>query len=198
MGSIDDARRTAAAGLAVEDRRLELAGVRTAVLEGGAGPPVVLLHGPVANAFHWRRVIPALTERHHVVAPDLPGQGATPPTAAGSRGEVLAWLDALVDGTCEGPPVMVGLTLGGAIAASYAAEHPGRLESLVLVSRAIVAAASGRDESRGAHFRSDFPETRPSEDLAFTKVTLTGGELRLDWEGVRFTRVNPGKTLLAA
>ena len=85
MGSIDDARRTAAAGLAVEDRRLELAGVRTAVLEGGAGPPVVLLHGPVANAFHWRRVIPALTERHHVVAPDLPGQGATPPTAAGSR-----------------------------------------------------------------------------------------------------------------
>jgi fumarate reductase flavoprotein subunit len=72
------------------------------------------------------------------------------------------------------------------------------LESLVLVSRAIVAAASGRGESRGAHFRSDFPETRPSDDLAFTKVTLAGGELRLDWEGVRFTRVHPGKTLLAA
>jgi pimeloyl-ACP methyl ester carboxylesterase len=133
MSSIDVARKAAGAGLPVEDRSLELAGIRTAVLAGGAGPPIVLLHGPVANAFHWRRVIPALTERHRVVAPDLPGQGATAPTAGGTRAEVLEWLDALVDRTCDAPPAMVGLTLGGAIAASYAAEHPGRLESLVLV-----------------------------------------------------------------
>ena len=133
MSAIDDARRAATAGLPVEDRRLELAGVDTAVLEGGDGPPVVLLHGPVANAFHWRRVLPTLTERHHVVVPDLPGQGATAPTAGGTRAEVLAWLDALVDTTCDVPPAMVGLTLGGAIAACYAAERPGRLDSLVLV-----------------------------------------------------------------
>ena len=133
MRPIDDARRAATAGLPVEDRRLELAGVHTAVLEGGDGPPVVLLHGPVANAVHWRRVIPALAERHRVVAPDLPGQGATAPTAGGTPGEVLAWLDALLDRTCDAPPAMVGVTIGGAIAACYAAEHRGRLDSLVLV-----------------------------------------------------------------
>jgi len=133
MSTIDEARNAATAGLPVEDRRLELAGVRTAVLEGGAGHSVVLLHGPVANATHWGRVIPALTERHHVVAPDLPGQGASAATPGGTREEVLEWLDALVDQTCDAPPAMVGVTLGGAIAASYAAAHPGRLESLVLV-----------------------------------------------------------------
>jgi fumarate reductase flavoprotein subunit len=72
------------------------------------------------------------------------------------------------------------------------------LKSLVLVSRAIVVAATGREESRGAHFRSDFPETRPPDDLAFTSVTLDDGALRLGWGKVRFTRVAPGQSLLAA
>jgi fumarate reductase flavoprotein subunit len=72
------------------------------------------------------------------------------------------------------------------------------LKSLVLVSRAIVVAAAGREESRGAHFRSDFPEMRPPDDLAFTSVTLDDGTLRLGWGKVRFTRVAPGQSLLAA
>jgi len=41
----DDARRRLLAGAPVTERRLDLAGVSTAVLEGGDGPPVVLLHG---------------------------------------------------------------------------------------------------------------------------------------------------------
>ena len=44
MRSVDEARIAATAGLPVEDRRLECAGVTTAVLMGGEGPPVVLLH----------------------------------------------------------------------------------------------------------------------------------------------------------
>jgi hypothetical protein len=42
----DDARERLLAGIPVSERRLQLAGVSTAVLEGGDGPPVVLLHGP--------------------------------------------------------------------------------------------------------------------------------------------------------
>ena len=133
MSSITEARATAAEGLAVEDRRLQVAGIPTAVLEGGDGPPVVLLHGPIANGLHWLRVIPALTPRHRIVAPDLPGQGETAQTAGGTRDEVLEWLDALVEETCEGPAAVVGVTLGGAVATWYAAEHPERVDRLVLV-----------------------------------------------------------------
>ena len=64
-------------GLPVIERRLQVAGVSTAVLEGGAGPPILLLHGPGDFAGMWMRVIPDLVTTHRVVAPDLPGHGTT-------------------------------------------------------------------------------------------------------------------------
>ena len=64
------------AGLAVTERRLSLNGVTTAVLEGGEGAPVVLLHGPGAYAAHWLRIIPNLAATHRVIAPDLPGHAS--------------------------------------------------------------------------------------------------------------------------
>jgi fumarate reductase flavoprotein subunit len=67
------------------------------------------------------------------------------------------------------------------------------LKSLILVSRAIAAASLAREESRGAHFRSDFPAPKPDDGLAFTRVQLDGGAFALDWETVRFTRVQPGE-----
>ncbi len=72
------------------------------------------------------------------------------------------------------------------------------LKSLLLVSRAIVAASLAREESRGAHWREDFPDTRPDTDgLASTIVTLRDGAIALDRLPVRFTRVKPGESLLA-
>jgi hypothetical protein len=68
----DDARRQRLAGIPVTERRLELAGIQSAVLDGGEGPPVVLLHGPGESAVNWRWVNPALVETHRVIAPDLP------------------------------------------------------------------------------------------------------------------------------
>ena len=72
-----DAREQLLSGIAVTERRLTLAGVSTAVLEGGDGPPMVLLHGPGEFAAKWMRVIPELVKTHRVVAPDLPGHGAS-------------------------------------------------------------------------------------------------------------------------
>ena len=63
------------AGIPVTERRLQLAGVSTSVLEGGEGPPMMLLHGPGAYGAIWQQVIPELTTTHRVVAPDLPGHG---------------------------------------------------------------------------------------------------------------------------
>ncbi len=73
------------------------------------------------------------------------------------------------------------------------------LDSLLLVSRAIVAAAAAREESRGAHWREDFPDTRDeAAGLAHTLVTLEGGAVRLAWRDVAFTRLRPGQSLLPA
>ena len=130
----DDARARLLAEMPVTERRMQLAGVSTAVLEGGSGPPLVLLHGPGEFAAVWMRAIPDLVTTHRVVVPDLPGHGATDvgdglldPT------RVLAWLGELIDQTCPSPPVLVGHLLGGAIAARFAMAHPERVRALVLV-----------------------------------------------------------------
>src|SRR5512133_1102274 len=65
----DDAQRRLLAGAPVKERRLDLAGVSTAVLEAGDGPPVVLLHGQGGWAGMWLPVVPELADGHHVVAP---------------------------------------------------------------------------------------------------------------------------------
>jgi len=128
------ARERLLTGMPVTERRLELAGVSTAVLEGGGGPPVVLLHGAGEFAAVWLRVVPELTRTRRVVAPDLPGHGASvvtgdPPDA----GRVAAWLGELIERTCPSPPALVGHGLGGAIAARFAADQGDRVARLVLV-----------------------------------------------------------------
>jgi pimeloyl-ACP methyl ester carboxylesterase len=128
------ARERLQAELPVSERRLELAGISTNVLEGDDGPPVVLLHGPFANASHWRRVIPGLAASHRVIAPDLPGHGASGVSDGALDAEcAVAWLAELVEEMCPSPPAVVGHALGGALAARFAAEHPDRLAGLVLV-----------------------------------------------------------------
>ena len=129
-----DAREQLLAGIPVTERRVDIADVSTAVLEGGDGPPMVLLHGPGESAVWWMRVIPELVKTHRVVAPDLPGHGASAVTANPLDTDgVLAWLEELLEETCPEPPVLVGHLLGGAIAARYAADHGDRIRGLVLV-----------------------------------------------------------------
>jgi pimeloyl-ACP methyl ester carboxylesterase len=120
--------------LPVTERRLQVADISTAVLEGGDGPPVLLLHGPGEFAALWGRVIPELATTHRVIAPDLPGHGATGlPDGPLDRDRVRTWLGELIERTCASPPALVGHLLGGAIAARFAAERPDQLSRLVLV-----------------------------------------------------------------
>ncbi len=121
-------------GLDATERTVDLAGIPTAVLAAGSGPPLVLLHGPGEFKERWIRVIPALSKAHRTVAPDLPGHGQSETHPAGLDAErVFAWIDALLDDCCHGRPVLVGHILGGSVAARYTASRPGRIERLVLV-----------------------------------------------------------------
>lgn len=130
----NQARERMLAAMPVTERRLELAGISTAVLEGGDGPPIILLHGPGEYAAKWLRVIPELAKTHRVVAPDLPGHGTSEaPDGPLDADRVLAWLSELIELTCPTPPVLLEQILGGAIAARFAIEGGGRISQLVLV-----------------------------------------------------------------
>jgi len=123
------------AAMPMKERRLQLAGISTAVLEGGDGPPVVLLHGPGGNGAHFMRMVPQLVSSHRVVIPELPGHGASHVDDAASltADRVITWLGALIEQTCSGKPALVGQLLGGAIAARFAAAHGDRIRSLALI-----------------------------------------------------------------
>jgi alpha/beta hydrolase fold len=90
----EDVRARLLTGFPVTERRLSLNNLSTAVLEGGDGPPIMLLHGPAAYGAQWRQVIRDLVTTHRVIAPDLPGHGASdsidrPP----DREFIAGWLE---------------------------------------------------------------------------------------------------------
>ena len=70
--------------------------------------------------------------------------------------------------------------------------------SLCEVSAVIARAGELRENSRGAHFREDFPEPGPMETSYYTVARKVAGELKLEAVPVDFTIVRPGQTILGA
>lgn len=70
------------------------------------------------------------------------------------------------------------------------------LESLVDISRVITVSALARENSRGAHFREDFPEPGDLHASRYTRVSAPDGDLRLDMVPVSFDIVQPGQSLI--
>ncbi|HEX9672034.1 MAG TPA: FAD-binding protein [Burkholderiales bacterium] len=70
------------------------------------------------------------------------------------------------------------------------------LKNLLLVSKAIRASAMAREDSRGAHYRSDFPDVRDLDHSRYVCVGWRDGRFEISTRPVEFTRVRPGETLL--
>src|ERR1700689_5251367 len=80
---------------------------------GGAGEPVVLLHGWPQHSLQWHSVAPRLAERYQVVVPDLPGCGGSSiPRAGYDKRTIAAKVAELVHRLKLGPMKLVGYDHG--------------------------------------------------------------------------------------
>ena len=165
-------------GLPLAERTISLADVSTVVLEGGEGPPMVLLHGQGGFGAFMGGMAAQLVDRYRVVVPDLPGLGRSKigngpldPT------RVIGWLRQLVAETCDQPPILFGASLGGSIAARFAIQHPDELVKLILMDSGslarVPACALGAARSHQIH-ESPEPHQR-AEDAGGDLLRPTTG-----------------------
>lgn len=119
-------------------RRIAADGVTLAVLDEGAGPPVLLLHGFPDSSRVWRHQIPALADAGmRVIAPDLRGFGDSdrpPAVEAYSVGRSVADLIAVLDRLEVERAHVVGHDWGAGVAWALAAFVPERVDRLVVMS----------------------------------------------------------------
>ena len=101
----------------------------------GEGPLIVLVHGVAGNCDQWSQVIPLLSERFTVIAPDLLGHGqSAKPRGDYSLGAYASGIRDLMVALRKPRATMVGHSLGGGIAMQLAYQFPERCERLVLVA----------------------------------------------------------------
>jgi pimeloyl-ACP methyl ester carboxylesterase len=95
---------------------------------------LVLVHGAGSSATIWERVVERLGERWPVLAPNLPGHGGEAGPGRGSIQEYATWLEACLASQADGPVVLAGHSMGGAIALETALRRRVELAGLVLIS----------------------------------------------------------------
>lgn len=117
---------------------LQVAGVRLHVRDTGPrhAPVVILLHGLGSSLHTWEPWASTLSDRFRVVRFDLPGFGLTgpDPTNDYSDARAVAVLAALMDTLSVQHASLIGNSMGGKLAWQFAAEHPDRVDKLVLIS----------------------------------------------------------------
>lgn len=103
--------------------------------EAGQGPVLLLIHGMGGTFENWQEVVEPLSRHHKVIAPDLPGHGASGPGGGDySIGAFAAGLRDLLLALGHKRATVVGHSLGGGIAMQFAYQFPEMVERLVLVS----------------------------------------------------------------
>lgn len=126
----------------------------------GEGPPIVLVHGFGASAFHWRYNIPELAKRYTVYAVDLLGFGWSEKALV--EYDAMIWKDQVIDflkDVVKEPAIVAGNSLGGFTALATAAALPEQVIGVVLLNSA-------------GQFGDTITETKQSEETAFQKFIL--------------------------
>jgi len=130
------ARYPAGTGLAA--RYLTVDGSRIRYVESGSGPAVLFIHGIGASVYTWRYTLPAVAAAgYRAIAFDNRGFGLSDKPAHGyGNADYTRLVLGVMDSLQVGQAVLVGHSMGGAIAAEVALAAPGRVRGLVLVDAA--------------------------------------------------------------
>lgn len=103
---------------------------------GGAGRPVLLVHGLGGSAGNWALVAPALAGQARVLALDLPGHGRSGPVPSHTLRAHVETVIALIASEGWDGVTLVGNSMGGLISLLVAHDHPELVDALVLLSPA--------------------------------------------------------------
>lgn len=180
----------------MQTKTVELHGHPVTYRLTGRGPAVVLIHGITSSSRTWRSVMPALAERHTVIAPDLLGHGhSAKPRGDYSLGAYASGVRDLLVVLGIARATVVGHSLGGGIAMQFAYQFPERLDRLVLVDsgglgndvNVVLRAATlpGAEFVMPLLFNSSFRSAGRAVNRALAKVGIRGSaDVRGIAEGV--------------
>jgi pimeloyl-ACP methyl ester carboxylesterase len=123
----------------VKAATVESNGFSTFYLDAGrpttSNIPVVLLHGVSASAFCWYDVINEVAQQHRVIVPDVIGHGNSGrPWAIYDQHFYVRWLKEFLDKLDLPQVILVGNSMGGAIATHFTLKYPDQVKRLVLVN----------------------------------------------------------------
>ena len=119
----------------VKRRVVQVDDHRIVYSEGGRGDNVLLLHGFGASGDSWNRCAASLTRKYRVIAPDLPGWGASTRLENASYGypAQIGRIDRLTQELKLDRFHLAGHSMGGFLASAYASQFPAKVISLGLV-----------------------------------------------------------------
>jgi pimeloyl-ACP methyl ester carboxylesterase len=134
---------------------------RLRFLEAGTGPAVVLVHGLGGSAESWLTTLDALADRLHLYAVDLVGFGhSDKPNLAYRVEDFVACVRDFAEALGVPSFALVGFSMGGQIAATFAASYPSRVRQLVLVASAGISTEYTPALRQYTHYAASWAGTR--------------------------------------
>lgn len=204
--------RKEASGSAIVSRTAIVDGLKLHYLMAGSGPAVILLHGFTQTSQMWRPIIPILSAKFAVIAPDLPGIGDSDIPADGSNMITSSrGIHSLARSLGINKARVVGHDIGLMVAYAYASLFPEETEKLVLMDAPLPgfagweevyngpewhfrfngptpeALVTGRERTYFEHFWNDFAFNRfhsisEADRVAYTAAYSRPGRMQASWQ----------------
>lgn len=140
----------------------------------GQGAPVVLLHGFTGSTATWSTLVPTLVDRFQVITIDLPGHGKTKVDSAKTMLDCCADIKLIIEQLGLGKVHLLGYSMGGRTALSFAMVYFDMVQSLILESA-----------SPGLARAADRENRRKNDHQLAERITTDGIDVFVDdWESI--------------